>query len=294
MSAGHQYPLDNLSGGAIISPRSAHQRSRSGQPDRKEAGPPSDRFRRDLGGRRYLCNSLLTPKQRERAQQGPTGARKECVVSHLGIRSQENRSARISRGIGVVAVAALVFTGCSDNDEIPTTTSTTQVSTTGSSSSGDTTTSLATASTSPTETAVIIDRYKQFWEARFSANQAPPNPDLPALAQFAIGEQLDQVVAETRERRDSGLAIRRPNPTVYKRRVKVVSVDGDKATVQDCVTNDGIVYRMASGEVVDDKIVTRNLAAAMERVKGEWKLAKTTVVQEWEGVSGCARSADFG
>lgn len=212
----------------------------------------------------------------------------------LGIRTCQNRPIRSCRSLGLVAVV-LIVAGCSNqSDEIPLATSTTGVPSAVSSTTSGSIAPAVTATTPPAEHVVIIDRYKEFWEARFSANQAPPNPDFPDLRNLATGEQLDQVVAETRERRDNGLAIRRPNPTVYKRRVKVISMNGDSAVVQDCVTNDGIVYRVATGEVVDKKIVTRNLSAAMERVQGEWKLAKTSLVQEWEGVAGCARSADFG
>lgn len=294
MAAGVHYLLDKLVGAATISPRSAHRRSRSGQPDRNEADPPSDRFRRNLGGRQHSFNAPPTPKRRDRERRWHLGARKECVVS-LGIRSRQSRPFRSSRRLGLVAAAVVIVAGCSNkSDEIPLATSTTRVPSAVSSTTSGPTIPAVTATTPPAEDVVIIDRYKQFWEARFSANQAPPNPDFPDLKNLATGEQLDQVVTETRERRDKGLAIRRPNPTVYERRVKLISTNGDTAVVQDCVTNDGIVYRVATGEVIDKKIVTRNLSAAMERVQGEWKLAKTSVIQEWEGVAGCARSADFG
>lgn len=139
----------------------------------------------------------------------------------------------------------------------------------------------------------IVARYKQFWEVRFEVNRTPVNPVDPRLAQFATGKQLDNVVTETRQRLNQGLAVRRPEPSASKNRVKVVQVAGDTASLQDCATNDGIVYRVATGQVLDDGVVTRSVEATMRRVDGVWRLADSRVVQEWKGVAGCALSPDF-
>lgn len=139
----------------------------------------------------------------------------------------------------------------------------------------------------------IAARYKQFWDVRYEANRNPVNPSDPRFAQFATGKQLDNVVTETRQRRDQGLAIRRPDSSVSRNRVKVLEVTSDTARLQDCATNDGIVYRVATGQVVDDSVVTRSVEATMLKVDGAWRLADTRVLQEWKGVAGCAQSPDF-
>lgn len=138
----------------------------------------------------------------------------------------------------------------------------------------------------------ITARYLAFWEARFAANQNPPNPDDPQLAEFATGEQLENVVAETRRRRDEGLALRRPDNSISERDVVVSEVNGDEASLQDCSVNDGIIYRVATGEVVNDDVVTQSVSATMRRVDGEWRLERATLVQEWQGVAGCALASD--
>ena len=138
----------------------------------------------------------------------------------------------------------------------------------------------------------IVARYQAFWEARFEANEAPPNPDHPGLREYATAGQLENVVTETTQRRDEGIALRHPENSIAERRVRVLSVDGDGATLQDCATNDGIVYRIKTGEVLDDSVVTRNVRATMRLVGGKWRLAEASVVQEWEGVAGCAVSED--
>lgn len=293
MATENHYLLDKLVGAATISPRSAHQRSRSGQPDRNEADPPSDRFRRNLGGRQHSFNAPPTPKRRDRERRWHLGARKECVVS-LGIRSRQSRPFRSSRRLGLVAAAVVIVAGCSNkSDELPLATSTTGLPSAVSSTTSGSTVPAVTATTPPAEDVVIVDRYKKFWEARLAANQAPANPDFPDLRTFATGEQLDQVILETRQRRDKGLAIKKPSRSAYERRVKLVSIEGDSAVVQDCVTDDLIVYKVATGEVVDDATITRNVSATMRRVDGTWRLAAARLVQEWKGVAGCALSSDF-
>ncbi len=159
---------------------------------------------------------------------------------------------------------------------------------------GPVSTTPATSAPTPADpTAEIVARYRQFWEVRFEANRNPVNPADPRLVQLATGTQLDIVLTETRQRRDMGLAVRRPEPSLSKNRVKVVGLTGDIARLQDCATNDGIVYRVATGEVLDDGVVTRNVEATMRRVDGLWRLAETRVLQEWKGVAGCAQSPDF-
>lgn len=230
-------------------------------------------------------------KQRDRAWTWRSCARKECLVFHVrgerGVTTGRRRKGRRAAAVvAAVVVPLLVLARCATDDAqtgpITVPTSTTAAA------SPETTTSVHDP-----VTAEIVDRYKQFWEIRFEANREPVNPDDPRLREYATGQQLEKVIGETRQRRDQGLAIRRPERSVYERRVKVVRVDGDTATLQDCVTNDGVVYRVATGAVIDDKVVTRNVAATMRLVDGTWKLGEARVVQAWEGVAGCALSQDF-
>lgn len=189
------------------------------------------------------------------------------------------------RSAAILLVCLLFLAGCSEG---------------GNNVAGPTTTSTAAPRPAPTTAAAqdpvaadIVGRYKQFWEVRFEANRPPVNPSDPRLGQLATGQQLENVRLETEERRDQGLALRRPETSLYERRVKLINLEGDTAELQDCVTNDGIVYRVATGEVVDSSVVTRSLSATMRLVDGAWKLADTRVLQEWEGVAGCAQSSDF-
>jgi hypothetical protein len=154
------------------------------------------------------------------------------------------------------------------------------------------TTSTTTSSSPPdgsqSDDQELVDRYVGFWDARLAANEVPPDPDDPALAEFATGPQLDNVVAETRQRLDDGLALRSADPSRTSHDVTVISQTADRAELQDCFVNDGIVYRPDTGEVIDDSVVTRSVSADMVLVDGVWKLERATVVQQWEGIAGCA------
>ncbi len=187
-------------------------------------------------------------------------------------------------GVAVLVAIALTLSGCREGDDdasLPTTTTERR----------STATSSTTSSTTTSGTQVqggVVNRYLAYWEARLEANQAPPNPDHPSLAEYATGRQLDTVIAETRRRRDEGLAIRRPENSVGKHDVRVVNEKPDEVTLQDCSINDGIIYRVATGEVVNDDVVTQSIRATMRLVDGNWKLERASLVQEWPGVAGCA------
>jgi len=196
----------------------------------------------------------------------------------------------------VIAAGMLLLGACSGDDDdrgLGTTTTTTTSSTT-TSEPTTSTSSTTPESTDPTsdEEAQILDRYLAFWEARFEANTDPVNPDDERLADLATGAQLDNVREETRKRADAGLALRRPEDSITERRPRIVKIDGDVATIQDCAINDGIVYRVSTGEVIDDSVATRSVSATMRRVDGRWRLESARELQKWEGVAGCALASD--
>lgn len=209
--------------------------------------------------------------------------------------SQPRGAARPRCRSAVVVVAALLLAACSGSgDEItePGSTASTARGTEATASTSTTSTSTTTSTTardgSQPDGQELVDRYVGFWHARLVANEAPPNPDDPALAEFATGPQLDNVMTETRQRLDDGLALRSADPSRTSHDVTVINQTADRAELQDCFVNDGIVYRPDTGEVIDDSVVTRSVSADMVLVDGVWKLERATVVQQWEGIAGCA------
>ena len=201
--------------------------------------------------------------------------------------------------ISALCVAlVLALAGCSDDDSETAASSTTaadRTSTTASTSSTSRDTTTTTTEATPVTTAPgttaeqeVIDRYVGYWNARFNANAGVPNPDDPALRDFATGRQLDAVVAETQSNLDSGVAFERAAEPHNIQRVTVVEIDGDRAVVQECVVDDGLVVSRDTGEVVDDSVSTHNVQAEMLRVDGVWKVSEARLLQQFEGVAGCA------
>jgi hypothetical protein len=137
----------------------------------------------------------------------------------------------------------------------------------------------------------IVDRYIGFWNARFAANSGVPNPDDPALRDFATGDQLATVIAETRSNLEQGLAFRRAANPAGIQNVTIVTVDGDHAVVQECVVSDGVIIRRDTGAVVNADVATHNVRGELARVDGVWKVSSAQLVQRWDGVAGCARAS---
>lgn len=214
----------------------------------------------------------------------------------IGPHHHRTASSPIRRAALVVAVACLVVGSCSgdDDDAIPdpSSSSTTSSSSTSTSSTTEPDETSSTTTAPDDVQALVTARYLEFWDARFEANTEPVDPDSARLRDLATGDQLTNVVAETQQRKDSGLALRAADDPVKERRVRLVDVQGDTATIQDCATNDDVVYRVATGEVLDDSVVTRNISAEMRLVDGQWRLAAAQELQKWEGVAGCALSSD--
>lgn len=207
--------------------------------------------------------------------------------------------------LAVVALATLIFllAACGGDDEpaaAPTTTTAVSTSAPSSTTSGATTTSDAsstsTASSTPTATTApgttaeqeVIDRYVGYWKARFEANSGTPDPDDPALRDFATGAQLDAVIAETQSNLDDGLAFKRAAKSHDFQKVTVTKVDGDRAVVQECVVSDGVIFKRATGEIVNDKVSTHNVRGELLRVDGVWRVSEARLLQRFEGVAACA------
>lgn len=200
-------------------------------------------------------------------------------------------------GVGVV--------GCSDGDSAAppaTVTNASRSSSTTATTDSTTTESATTSSTStstpiPTSTSTpggptaedeIIARYIGYWEARFAANSGTPDPDDPALRDFATGAQLEAVIAETRANLEQGLALRQADEPIDFQQVQVIEIDGDRAVVQECVVDDLVVVRRESGEVINDAIATHNVRGELQQVEGAWRVSEARLIQRWEGVAGCA------
>lgn len=139
---------------------------------------------------------------------------------------------------------------------------------------------------------VLAGQIRGYFDARAAANAAPaPNPDDPALANFAAGEELVAVTAGTEARRDAGQAIRPGGAALADVRVGFVTANTSSASAAACVVDDGVIFDVVTGTVVNDDVVTHNYQVDLELHDGTWKVSRIVRVQQWEGVAGCALSA---
>ena len=156
----------------------------------------------------------------------------------------------------------------------------------------------STASTAPTSTTLsraeieqaVLDAYLAGWEAKRISND-PPDPDFPGLAETHTGPALDQAVENREAFKITGRVGRFPEDSISETRAEVVSLGPDEAVVRDCSIDDGQIVIAETGEVVNDLVATVLFEGSMVVEDGRWKLRSLKVVEEWEGVGGCA--ADF-
>ncbi len=113
-----------------------------------------------------------------------------------------------------------------------------------------------------------------------------PDPNDPEIAQRATGANLETV--------ESGFAQLvalgqhgQPGPNRRTTVLRTV-VSGDQATVDVCEVDDGLLINTATGEVIDDDVVTRLVVISLERVDGTWLVARIEPTNSsWEGVTDC-------
>jgi hypothetical protein len=142
---------------------------------------------------------------------------------------------------------------------------------------------------------ILADRVRAYFAARLVANAAPaPNPDDPGLAEVASGRELEALVENTRTRLDAGQALRPGDEGLGEVRVGSVEVDGATASVAACSIDDEVIFDVATGEVVNDEVVTHNYTIGLELRGDVWKVTEIVRIQQREGVGGCAlASGDF-
>ena len=100
------------------------------------------------------------------------------------------------------------------------------------------------------------------------------------------------MIAETRANLEQGLAFRPAEDPVDIQRVTVLEVQGDHAVVQECVVTDGVIFRRDTGEVVDGDVYTQNIRGELQRIDGVWRVSSARLIQQWEGVAGCAHASE--
>lgn len=185
------------------------------------------------------------------------------------------------RTVTVLMVVALVLVAsCSNGSD-------------GASSASTSTTRRPTTTTTADPTTAAESEVKAAYEASsraFIDAAAIPDPDFPALAATHTGPMLDQRRKVLQALKADGRIIRYPPNSKYRIDIdeKTFKLEGDVATFEVCVVDDGERVVAATGEVISSGLGTAQARAAMRRIDGVWKLAERVQLAEWQGVAGCA------
>lgn len=135
----------------------------------------------------------------------------------------------------------------------------------------------------------VVEAYRGYWHAYLAAAD-PVDPEHPLISRYATVERASGVKAGLQRLHDRGVVGRlRPHPQ-YTHAVLSVEIDGSTAVLRDCSIDDGLLVAVATGEVVDDSVVTREGEFTLSLVDGSWKVSglQPRVIHEEAGVAGCA------
>jgi hypothetical protein len=185
-----------------------------------------------------------------------------------------------------VGVASLTACSSGDSKASAGKSSTTVAQRSPSTTAATTETSAATATRSGEE-AKILAAVDGFWTTLVKSSQ-PPDPNYPGLRKYLTGKQLETSLAVVNKRRVLGQAVRLPPHAQYRHSPTGVSYTKATAVVEDCGVDDGILYDVRSGRILNDTISTTRSRITLQRIEGQWKVSDLVRVESWDGVAGCA------
>lgn len=150
----------------------------------------------------------------------------------------------------------------------------------GGESSETTTTAAPTTTEAPTTTlsgpeqdaAAVKAAVQRFWDV-YLVSLESPDPADPSIGTVAAGAALTKVQTYLTQLRDQQRYVRRSNPGPLELAVGDPLVQGDHATVFDCVVDDAATYG-PGGTVLDDSVSGRQYSTDLARSNGAWLVVK--------------------
>ena len=207
---------------------------------------------------------------------------------HSGLSSLNPRRSGVLRLLVLVLLAALLTVSCSDDNEPTAASSTVVTSPTTPTTRLSTTTTVAPDPADQVE-ADVVAAYRAASDAFLEA-AAIPDPDFVALAETHLDPMLNQRRGVITELRFENRVIRLPEDSIH--RIDPLSFElrePDVAVIEVCIVDDGERFDATTGALVTDgQPGTSRFEAALTRVDGRWLLTEQLLVEEWQGVAGCA------
>ena len=142
----------------------------------------------------------------------------------------------------------------------------------------------------------VAAQIRAYFDARNSALAEPvPDPDESLqFDQFADREALSNLNEDVQGFYEAGRASRPGEEGLGDVRVGFVDARSSAASAVACEVNDGVLYEVATGTVVNDDVVTREFEIFLTMQDGVWKVESVREMEQWDEVAGCALSpADY-
>lgn len=139
--------------------------------------------------------------------------------------------------------------------------------------------------TTPDPESEVESAYLAYWEMGSRLLEAP-DPDDPEIPERASGEALADLVAGLDALRSANL--HSELGPQYSHDVIDIKVESEgRAVVDDCAVDDSRLVDAATGEVVEQSVVTELLRVTMHLQGERWRADSSTRVDAWEGAVEC-------
>lgn len=216
----------------------------------------------------------------------------------------------VLRCVGGMLCAVLVASGCSDDGSnavesvtttFPSTTAVPITTSTPATVPAATTvtppTSLPAANAAPIPTGAPLSEEQQvfsaierYYEVLVEAND-PPDPDSPLWDQVAAPEFADRLKAIARGSLEDRIAVRwAEDRQPWVKSPSVVWKQGSLVVVDLCLRNNGVLYDLDTGEIIDDSIGYYWRQVTVSNRSGNWLISENRLVQKFEAQETCIAS----
>jgi hypothetical protein len=130
--------------------------------------------------------------------------------------------------------------------------------------------------------------YLSYRRAYRTAAAEPVMPHLPDIQALMTGLQQTQITANLEGMQARGEAARLPDNTQEHHEILSASIQADGSVqLRACSINDAVVYNVASGAIVDDRVTTSFLDVTMVQEGDAWKVADSVITSKQDGAVPC-------
>ena len=134
-----------------------------------------------------------------------------------------------------------------------------------------------------TQVRAVIDKYWEEWTAVGN----PPDLNRSSFFSLLTGSALSNETEALKTKAALGQSRRLPSPAVFSHRIQRVTVSADAAVVVECVVDDAVVFNVADGEVLNDRVATYQFDTRLVRLGPDWKIAESSTRWDGKGVAEC-------